>query len=743
MISKTKLLISQISIPIKSVLLSYSQIFFSNNFVFSIILLMVSFFDFWGGLAGLISVVTTNIIALIMGFNKSYIKQGLYGFNSLLVGLGIGVYYSPSIEFYFVLIVASLLTLFLTVALQGIIGKYGLPFLSLPFLFSLWIILLATRQFEHLEISHRGVFIYNELYDIGGHSLVKLYTFFENIPLEKSLITYFRSLGAIFFQYSVLAGVLIAIGLLIYSRIAFSLSLISFYTAFYFYSFIGADIHQLSNSFVGFNFILTAIAIGGYFVVASRYSYLWVVVLTPLIAILIASLSSILQIYQLAIYSLPFNIVVILFLYILKFRIKNFKRLHLVDEQNHQPETNLYNQQNYAERFSKSIHISIELPVRGDWTVTQAHNGDITHRDDWQHAWDFEISNNQGDFFHGSGYDKNNYFCYNKPVYAPGDGWVENIINAIDDNPIGNVDLEHNWGNTIIIKHGEGLYSNISHLKRDSFKVFIGDYVKRGDIIAHCGNSGRSPKPHIHFQLQQLPFIGSKTINFPIVHYIEHNENEYKIHFYDIPKNGDRISNITPTSSIENGLKFTPGQKLSFEKIDVKNNTVLKSIEWEVLVDYYNQTYLYCSETKSSAYYYTDGKVFMFTKFYGDKKSDLFQFFLSLYRISTGYYSKMIIKDTLPITLVNYKMLLFFQDFLAPFYIFLKTKYSATYVKKTEDFSKNCVLIDSKIAVGIYNFDFKTRKFNLEFSNRGIESIGFSTNKSSVLLKQIFSQRTI
>lgn len=734
---------SYFTTSVKSVLLSYSQVFFSNNLLFSSILLIVSFFDFWGGLAGFLAVVVTNVIALIMGFNKDHIKKGLYGFNSLLVGLGIGMYYAPSVEFYFVLVIAALLTLFLTIALDGIIGKYGVPFLSLPFLFSLWIIILATRQFEHLEISQRGILLYNELYSIGGQPLMEVYKFFQNLPVVDSLITYFLSLGAIFFQHSILAGVCIAIGLLIYSRIAFSLSLISFYTAFYFYSFIGADIGQLSHSFVGFNFILTAIAIGGFFIVASRYSYLWVVVITPLIAILIASFNTVLGVYQLAIFSLPFNIVVILFLYVLKFRVKNFKRLQLVEEQNYSPELNLYNQQNFAERFSKSLHVSIELPVRDEWTITQAHNGTITHRGDWQHAWDLEISNEQGAFFHGSGFDKNNYFCYNKPVYAPGDGWVENIVDAIDDNPIGNVDLDHNWGNTIIIKHGEGLYSNISHLKRDSFKVVVGDFVKRGDIIAHCGNSGRSPQPHVHFQLQQLPFVGSKTIDFPIVHYIEHEKDGFKIHFYDFPKKEQRVSNINPTESIATGLKFIPGQKLTFDLFDKKSNQSIKTVEWEVLVDYFNQTYLYCAQTKSSAYYYSDGKVFMFTKFYGNKKSELFSFYLALYRISTGFYSKLLVEDTLPLTLVNNKAILVLQDFIAPIYLFLKSKYVASYVRKTEDFSKNNVIIESKVTFGAANLEFKRQIFLIEFSNRGLESIDYTSKKKAVCLKQIFKHRTI
>jgi murein DD-endopeptidase MepM/ murein hydrolase activator NlpD len=52
-------------------------------------------------------------------------------------------------------------------------------------------------------------------------------------------------------------------------------------------------------------------------------------------------------------------------------------------------------------------------------------------------------------------------------------------------------------GGTIIIDHGEGIYSCYFHLSR--YDVNVGDYVKRGDSIALSGESGRITGPHLHF----------------------------------------------------------------------------------------------------------------------------------------------------------------------------------------------------------------------------------------------------
>ncbi len=54
-----------------------------------------------------------------------------------------------------------------------------------------------------------------------------------------------------------------------------------------------------------------------------------------------------------------------------------------------------------------------------------------------------------------------------------------------------------NYGKTIIIDHGLGIFSLYLHL--DEFKISEGKEVKRGEIIALSGNTGYSIAPHLHF----------------------------------------------------------------------------------------------------------------------------------------------------------------------------------------------------------------------------------------------------
>jgi urea transporter len=707
---------------INSLMNSYSQIFFSKNNIFACLLVVVTFFDFYAGLCGVIAVTISNTAAYLIGFNRQNIISGYYGFNSLLVALGLGVYYEPNMQFFMILFFASLLTLLVTVSLEGVIGKYGLPYLSISFLLVLWMVTLATREFKSLTISERGIYSLNEMYGIGGFTLVSIYEWFENLNLPDYIILYFRSLGAIFFQYHLVAGLLVALGLVIYSRIAFLLSVFGFGAAYILYMILGGNITELSYGYIGFNFILSAIAIGGFFIVSSKFSFLWVLLLVPLISIILSSTNVVLSMYQLSIYSLPFNLIVLLFLYILKFRERFYFKPEIVVAQQFSPEKNLYTQKNYLGRFRNAYIIPISLPFWGEWKVTQGHDGEITHKAEWKHAWDFEIEDESNKLFIDTGLNCNDYYCYNKPIIAPAPGWVEQILDNVDDNKIGDVNIEENWGNTIIIRHTDLLFSKISHLKKESFKVKVGDYLKKGDIIASCGNSGRSPQPHIHFQLQATPYIGSKTLDYPLGHYILHSNGKYILQSYQKPKENDTILNIEINQSLNKAYHFIPGQHIVFN-VQTEKSEKPREYVWEVQVDINNQSLIYCEKTASKAYFYNDGSFHYFTHFEGNRKTFLYYFYLANFKVMNGFYNNLIIEDHYPLHLTANPYILIFQDFLAPFYIFMKSKFQINYVSKKDDFTNSDIELASKTTIKIGKIICKELKFNISIKNNCIDKI--------------------
>ncbi len=55
------------------------------------------------------------------------------------------------------------------------------------------------------------------------------------------------------------------------------------------------------------------------------------------------------------------------------------------------------------------------------------------------------------------------------------------------------------WGNLIVIDHGHGLVTHYAHTKKLLKKQ--GETVKRNEVIALVGNTGRSTGPHVHYEV--------------------------------------------------------------------------------------------------------------------------------------------------------------------------------------------------------------------------------------------------
>lgn len=56
------------------------------------------------------------------------------------------------------------------------------------------------------------------------------------------------------------------------------------------------------------------------------------------------------------------------------------------------------------------------------------------------------------------------------------------------------------YGNMVVLAHSDELFTVYAHNKKNL--VIKGDKVKRGEIIAHVGNTGRSSGPHLHFEIR-------------------------------------------------------------------------------------------------------------------------------------------------------------------------------------------------------------------------------------------------
>lgn len=154
------------------------------------------------------------------------------------------------------------------------------------------------------------------------------------------------------------------------------------------------------------------------------------------------------------------------------------------------------------EAFTK---LTYSLPFKGNWftfwggedVLANYHYETPSQR----YAYDFLIEKD-GYTYSGDPKKNESYYAFGQEITAPEAGKVVHVVSDIADNePVGTMNEKDLAGNIVVIDHGNGEYSQLAHLKKDSVTVKVGDIVQKGDVIGLCGNSGNSSEPHLHFQL--------------------------------------------------------------------------------------------------------------------------------------------------------------------------------------------------------------------------------------------------
>ena len=168
----------------------------------------------------------------------------------------------------------------------------------------------------------------------------------------------------------------------------------------------------------------------------------------------------------------------------------------------------------------------VAVPVRGRWRALNSPADRVpshgTHA--YGQTYAIDLVHEPKDGTRPRGYRRPEEFPgFGKEILAPGDGCVVSVRDrAFDHRSRTRADLALLMrfegqlrqalggarlltGNTIVLDLGGGVFASFSHLKRGSARVKLGQHVRRGDVLALCGNSGNSSEPHLHFQLMDHP----------------------------------------------------------------------------------------------------------------------------------------------------------------------------------------------------------------------------------------------
>ncbi|KAA9347195.1 urea transporter [Larkinella humicola] len=704
------------------VLNSYAQLFFTQSKVTGVLVLLASFTNPSVGLWGLTGAVVCNLLGLLIRTHPALLKQGMIGYNGVLVSLGLASTLQVNGAFLGLFGVACLLTVGLSIAFFHQMSQLNLPSLSMAFVSVYWIVMLAVTGFSELHLQ-----------PVSADQSARWYGFVQYGPLPDWIRFYLQSLGGILFQGNVVAGLLVVLGILWASRISFTLSVLGFLTGYGFFSSLGGNPVHISDHFIGFNFVLTALALGGFMYIPNWRTYGLVLLVMPVVVLLIVAGTNLFGKADLPVLSLPFVMIVPLVMYALR-KGGLVPEMVEVTHQHDAPEINLYSFRNYRQRFGKSTYLEIGLPFFGEWTVYQGYNGKHTHKDAYRFAWDFVIRDVAEKSFRTTGLTPDDYYGYNMPVVAPASGYVVTIVDGIEDNPIGNMNMKENWGNAIVIKHADYLYSKIAHLKKDSFTVRLGDYVRKGDVVGILGNSGRSPEPHIHFQVQATPDVGAPTIQYPITYYLLRNNPEIGLKSYDVPQENETIANIRTTPLLRESFGFVPGQVLQFQG---ESETERFAEEWVVGTTSLNQAYLHCAVTGSTAFFVNDGTMFYFSSYTGPRHTLLYYFYLAAYKVMLGFYRNTTIDDEIPLHQIDQGPGRLVQDFLAPFAIYRHYPYRLIYGQMDNYIRPKMIQIQSSVKREVLGKSVKLYDFEMLLENKTIAQFTIRHQNRTLIVRQI------
>ncbi|MBI3953757.1 MAG: urea transporter, partial [Chloroflexi bacterium] len=467
--------------------------------------LLLVFLDPWAGATSLMASAAATAVAMALKIHPSLLKTGLYGLNGALVGL-VATWYVPAHPFLLpVVAVAAALSVPLTSLWIGKVSiKTQLPVLTVPFLLVSWALFAALRPLEPALSS-------SLYYQLGWTSRLEGYIW-DALPGD--IILFLRSLSWLFFEDSAILGAA-AFGLLVLrSRVAGLFALMGYLVGLTSARSLVPGIHAqapLLEMVVAFNAAFIAVCLGGFFLRFTWTAAPYALLGAGVGSVVAVGLAPFAAAARLPLLNAPFLLVTLLFLALARSRPLNLRKADIEAlplDRVSTPESTL--DLPWSRKGSGQLRLT--LPFYGVWYVAQGTHGLLTHRGFGSHAWDFIVVDSQGRSCRGVGRQADDYYAFGLPVVAPAPGVVVSVRDHVQDNIPPEVNKKENWGNYVIIDHGGGLYSELSHFRRQGIVVKEGDTVSSGQLLGYLGNSGLSMEPHLHYQLQRGPATGARTV---------------------------------------------------------------------------------------------------------------------------------------------------------------------------------------------------------------------------------------
>ena len=155
--------------------------------------------------------------------------------------------------------------------------------------------------------------------------------------------------------------------------------------------------------------------------------------------------------------------------------------------------------QDYDPRVPGGLPVALDTfplaaGIAEQFVCTQSAGGRLTH------------------FAHPSTFHAVDFRCpVGTPIVALFDAEVVDIRNDSTNSGVRVEDL-FAWNSIMIKSVDSELYCEYVHVKKDSFRVQLGDRVRKGDVLCESGAVGFCPEPHLHFEIHRSREPGADSV---------------------------------------------------------------------------------------------------------------------------------------------------------------------------------------------------------------------------------------
>jgi hypothetical protein len=358
------------------------------------------------------------------------------------------------------------------------------------------------------------------------------------------VVTFFRTLGALLFSPTLTVGLVIAAAVLLWSRVAFAAGVIGWIAGIIAATALSQEGVVYYWMPTAYNFFLAGSALGAVFFLPGRSSMITAAIGGCSASFIAAGLQHLFPGTALGYLPIASALTIWIAIYALGLTDDQMvARRNLVTDI--PPETAWWRAAYWARRSGTQGPFMV-VPINGPTQVGQGADGLLSHVGPWRYALDFQHPDLPGRPRRRAA---DGAASWNPPVITPAGGIIERVRDGVADNPLGICNFAESWGNYVIIRLDQGNFALLAHLQRGSIAVKPGMRVEIGTRLGAVGNSGRSPIPHLHLQVQNSPEPGAPTVPFRLANFLSATDVEKPLlqwHSVALPDQGAIVAPALP-----------------------------------------------------------------------------------------------------------------------------------------------------------------------------------------------------